>query len=95
MNKNRAHATHMLAKKSPALYAAIADGEKKQMGVNGMLQEQTRMAAAHKKNPSERAEIAESITTAEANAKTELNNAVASRGVLISHKLPYWIYCSL
>ena len=78
MNKNRAHATHMLAKKSSALYAAIADGEKKQMGVNSMLQEQTRMAAAYKKNPGERAEIAESITTAEANAKTELNNAVAS-----------------
>jgi len=39
MNKNRAHATHMLAKKSSALYAAIADGEKKQMGVNGMLQD--------------------------------------------------------
>ena len=37
MNKNRAHATHMLAKKSSALHAAIADGEKKQMGVNGML----------------------------------------------------------
>merc|ERR1719253_1929348 len=44
MNKNRAHATHMLAKKSSALYAAIADGEKKQMGVNGELQEQTREA---------------------------------------------------
>ena len=55
----------MIAKKSSALYAAIADGEKKQMGVNYMLQEQTRMAAAYKKNPGERAEIAESITTTE------------------------------
>ena len=55
----------MLAKKSSALYAAIADGEKKQMGVNYMLQEQTRMAAGHKKNPGERAKIAESITTTE------------------------------
>ena len=44
MNKNRTHATHMIAKKSSALYAAIADGEKKQMGVNGELQEQTREA---------------------------------------------------
>ena len=55
----------MIAKKSSALCAAIADGEKKQMGVNYMLQEQTRMAAGHKKNPGERAEIAESITTTE------------------------------
>ena len=55
----------MIAKKSSALYAAIADGEKKQMGVNYMLQEQARMAAAHKKNHGKRAEIAESITTTE------------------------------
>jgi len=44
MNKNRAHATHMLAKKSSELYAQIAKTEKAQMGVNGELQEQTREA---------------------------------------------------
>jgi len=44
MTKNRAHATHMLAKKSSELYSAIAESEKKQMDVNGELQEQTREA---------------------------------------------------
>jgi len=45
MNKNRAHATHMLSKKTGELYAAIAKGEEKQMGINGELQEQTRRAS--------------------------------------------------
>jgi len=45
MNKNRAHATHMLSKKTSALYTAIAKGERAQMAVNGELQEQTRRAS--------------------------------------------------
>jgi len=45
MKKNRAHASHMLTKKSSELYDAIAKSEKKQMGVNGELQAQTRQAA--------------------------------------------------
>merc|ERR1719446_1294768 len=44
MKKNRAHATHMLAKKSAELYAAIEKGEKDQMKTNGALKEQTRLA---------------------------------------------------
>jgi len=44
MKKNRAHATHMLAKKSAELYAAIEKGEKDQMKANGDLKTQTREA---------------------------------------------------
>jgi hypothetical protein len=45
MNKNRAHATHMLSKKTSELYSEIAKGERAQMAVNGELQEQTRRAS--------------------------------------------------
>merc|ERR1711881_537278 len=44
MKKNRAHATHMLAKESSKLYAAIAKSEKAQMKINGQLATQTRNA---------------------------------------------------
>jgi len=44
MNKNRAHATHMLAKESAKLYAAIEEGERKQMATNTALTSQTRQA---------------------------------------------------
>merc|ERR1712159_848578 len=44
MNKNRAHATHMLAKDSAKLYAAIEKGEREQMETNKQLAEQTRRA---------------------------------------------------
>jgi len=44
MNKNRAHATHMLAKKSAELYTAIEKNEREQMKTNGALQTQTRSA---------------------------------------------------
>merc|ERR1711975_118980 len=44
MKKNRAHATHMLAKETSKLYAAIAKSEKAQMKINGKLAAQTRSA---------------------------------------------------
>merc|ERR1711871_768322 len=44
MKKNRAHATRMLAKKTAALYSAIAKSERAQMKVNGNLAKQTRDA---------------------------------------------------
>merc|ERR1712023_2163 len=44
MKKNRAHATHMLAKDSAKLYAAIEKGEREQMETNKQLAEQTRRA---------------------------------------------------
>merc|ERR1711959_466079 len=44
MKKNRAHASHMLAKETGKLYAAIAKGEKAQMKINGKLAAQTRNA---------------------------------------------------
>merc|ERR1712225_66893 len=44
MKKNRAHATHMLAKETGKLYAAIAKGQKAQMKINGKLATQTRNA---------------------------------------------------
>merc|ERR1712159_462625 len=44
MKKNRAHATRMLAKKTAALYSAIAKSEKQQMAVNGRLSKLTRDA---------------------------------------------------
>merc|ERR1712159_412870 len=44
MNKNRAHATHMLAKESAKLYSAIEKGEREQMETNKQLAEQTRRA---------------------------------------------------
>merc|ERR1711998_82583 len=44
MNKNRAHATHMLAKESSKLYAAIEKSERAQMATNKQLAEQTRRA---------------------------------------------------
>merc|ERR1711881_812276 len=44
MKKNRAHASHMLAKETGKLYAAIAKSEKSQMKVNGKLAAQTRNA---------------------------------------------------
>merc|ERR1712072_1446634 len=44
MKKNRAHASHMLAKETGKLYAAIAKSEKVQMKINGKLAAQTRNA---------------------------------------------------
>merc|ERR1711970_161168 len=44
MKKNRAHASHMLAKETGKLYAAIAKSEKAQMKINGKLAAQTRNA---------------------------------------------------
>merc|ERR1719269_285166 len=44
MKKNRAHATHMLAKETGKLYAAIAKGQKAQMKITGKLATQTRNA---------------------------------------------------
>merc|ERR1712159_564408 len=44
MNKNRAHATHMLAKESAKLYAAIEKSEREQMATNKQLADQTRRA---------------------------------------------------
>merc|ERR1719487_1473492 len=44
MNKNRAHATHELAKESAKLYAAIEKSERAQMATNKNLAEQTRRA---------------------------------------------------
>merc|ERR1712093_139764 len=44
MRKNRAHASHMLAKETGKLYAAIAKGQKAQMKINGKLATQTRNA---------------------------------------------------
>merc|ERR1719181_2676690 len=44
MKKNRAHATHMLAKETGKLYAAIAKGEKSQKATNAALSAQTRQA---------------------------------------------------
>merc|ERR1712159_658124 len=44
MKKNRAHASHMLAKESAKLYDAIAKNEKEQMATNAALEEQTRRA---------------------------------------------------
>merc|ERR1711959_591692 len=44
MKKNRAHATHMLAKEASKLYAAIAKSEEAQMKINGALATQTRNA---------------------------------------------------
>jgi hypothetical protein len=44
MKKNRAHATHMLAKESSKLYAVIAKNEAAQMKTNGALASQTRRA---------------------------------------------------
>merc|ERR1712054_99476 len=42
MKKNRAHATHMLAKETSKLYAAIEKNEREQMKTNGQLATQTR-----------------------------------------------------
>merc|ERR1711959_319583 len=44
MKKNRAHASHMLAKESAALYSAIAKNEKEQMATNADLAAQTARA---------------------------------------------------
>merc|ERR1719460_966679 len=44
MRKNRAHATHMLAKNSAKLYAAIEKSERAQMETNKQLADQTRRA---------------------------------------------------
>merc|ERR1711959_25053 len=44
MRKNRAHATHMLAKTSAKLYAAIEKSEREQMETNQQLADQTRRA---------------------------------------------------
>merc|ERR1711998_190691 len=44
MKKNRAHATHMLAKKSAELYGAIADMEAEQLKTNEELADQTARA---------------------------------------------------
>jgi len=44
MKKNRAHATHMLAKESAKLYEAIETSERKQMATNSELASQTRRA---------------------------------------------------
>merc|ERR1711959_377380 len=44
INLHRAPATHMLAKETGKLYAAIAKGEKEQMKINGKLATQTRNA---------------------------------------------------
>merc|ERR1711881_265580 len=44
MKKNRAHASHMLAKETGKLYAAIAKSEKAQMKINGKFATQTRNA---------------------------------------------------
>merc|ERR1711970_378414 len=44
MKKNRAHASHMLAKETGKLHAAIAKSEKAQMKINGKLAAQTRNA---------------------------------------------------
>jgi len=44
MKKNRAHASHMLAKKTAALYAEIAKTEREQAATNEQLAEQTRRA---------------------------------------------------
>merc|ERR1712159_26916 len=44
MRKNRAHATHELAKNSAKLYAAIEKSEREQMETNAALAEQTRRA---------------------------------------------------
>merc|ERR1711970_551606 len=44
MKKNRAHASHMLAKETSKLYAAIAKQQKEQMKINGKLATQTRNA---------------------------------------------------
>merc|ERR1711975_200813 len=44
MKKNRAHATHMLAKETGKLYAAIAKSEKAQMKINGRLAAMNRSA---------------------------------------------------
>merc|ERR1712159_406725 len=44
MNKNRAHATHMLAKESAKLYSAIEKSEREQMATNKQLADQTRRA---------------------------------------------------
>merc|ERR1719201_1444294 len=44
MKKNRAHASHMLAKKTSALYSAIEANERSQMKTNGKLKTQTREA---------------------------------------------------
>jgi len=44
MKKNRAHASHMLAKKTSALYSAIEANERSQMATNGKLKTQTREA---------------------------------------------------
>merc|ERR1719269_522331 len=44
MKKNRAHASHMLAKETGKLYAATAKGQKAQMKINGKLAAQTRNA---------------------------------------------------
>jgi hypothetical protein len=44
MKKNRAHASHMLAKKSAELYTQIEKDERAQLDTNGKLKEQTREA---------------------------------------------------
>merc|ERR1711975_21045 len=44
MKKNRAHASHMLAKETGKLYAAIAKSEKAQLKVNGRLAAMNRSA---------------------------------------------------
>merc|ERR1712216_105834 len=44
MKKNRAHATHMLAKNSAKLYAAIEKNEREQMATNAQLADQPRRA---------------------------------------------------
>merc|ERR1711970_1148095 len=44
MKKNRAHASHMLAKESAKLYDEIAKNEEEQMATNAALEDQTRRA---------------------------------------------------
>merc|ERR1719482_2282145 len=46
MKKNRAHASHMLAKETGKLYAAIAKGQKAQMKINGKLAIQDELRSA-------------------------------------------------
>merc|ERR1711975_140242 len=65
MKKNRAHATHMLAKETGKLYAAIAKSEKAQMKINGKLAAQTRNA---------RLDIADELRA----AKTDFSKRVAA-----------------
>merc|ERR1719498_2381680 len=76
MKKNRAHATHMLAKKSAELYQAIMKNEIQQMHTNEALESQTREAVLDIKNQEGRENLKKIMDANKAELKSAVRDAV-------------------